>query len=1590
MSDCVTKYLDGNNEMSVAYYSNFHKGHDVALAAYLQDMVFYAAKHQVSDPASRKAAFDLMLKNGKPTIMPDESNGTYRLNGIEHNRTTEVSQEAGNVTFDEMTIAAEDYWKIKARAELLNSPIGADGLNAYGLTAAEVLKISTKPGLYLTSDKRYYNIPALKTWRAENMERSNKGKEPKDWLHTGKIREQFKYKRLYGNVIHHSSDVYITERNKITDDGAKPFTVEMQNNLMTLVMNETRQFISDGSNPPNPGDPSIEAADDMDGMKISDDAYKTHLRGVENWIQSLGEVYKIVPEMVVYNSDAKIAGRADVVVVGMDGRVHIYDYKTKAKDSIVDFVRAFDNMEGVFSGVSKSKAGMANIQTSIYRAMFESHGVEVSGATILRVIGNFNNSDPILGYTTLQDKAEANPTTYLKSEVVTLLQSRGYAHVEERIADVPPGTINSPGELVDVLFEGKLTRKIDVDKTVTAEMALHNRSYYYDAIAEKKVYYRTDNKSERESMFRAYMKEYASTDRERAVALSVIDFFNTGFEVMGNGKKASLKTRALSAMRGIHKDTHSVELVASIPGMSHAPTSLILARNLITGVASIIDVQTKDNIHLTASKGSIVNPQTSIFKNHLTDYQTQTRFGMKGFSAESDNLRLIRAGIVMAELAHAGHITKASTVSVSTVNGSRDGIQSSTTASMKQLESHIMATYSIAEDNLDNKPISKRYQEVKKSAATLAATTAEDVTESLIQTLAAGSSGLSERQQTHLADTLVNRRDLPQAEYIQELIKLQRIIAEGFPISGDNRESNLLELKNNPDYVAVCKVILSTLGYAIESSSFSLDSSWENTIRSLSKYDNENLVKVVGEVDSANRDVSYAGKRRMKIHNNAAQKVKKDNFSESKSNPFANCYVNQASINRTAEGDAMHTESLMILKDPKDSSLTESESAFITMFNQEVREMHTKNMSDRELEEYDLDEGASWDKGQVPIMNLTSGSRTRESEGVFNKIKSAYKTLVDRSTKMMLDTLDDVNLLIESRFKGQVTTSPGVKAGLLGLEVNGSPKEGGARVVETNLEIILGNMTIDDIRVERLAQTAGIMDALSVMATIAGFEDGKDTKAFSAAINSITNLGVKKKYKEEKYAGIVDRGKGASSKATFALSITHWFMELATSISATTGSVVNETMAGKNKRYSGTNLLWAEGFIDANAVKTRFAGGNTTNMVNAIADAFHTNEGEYGALTADKQFATGSQDATDVGYIAMRHNMHHFRNTHFIAGLKHRGVMGAMSLDKDGNLAYDWKLDPRYSDIVRADGQVISNPTTDKEKSQYSLFIYQRAEQTIDGTIDKDGNPLMPINNKEVLSDLDNIKEILGGNGLTATATASESYLGRLALGYRGWVVPKKDMYWTPSGVKSALKGRTVMGEDGVTRFVDMSSEGIIQTVWNMGRDFIHFDQAVNLNSRKEIYTKLDMSQKENLRKLLAHAMVALTLGEAIKYILEMDEVKDSGVATAFGERFQMGIRDLNIMQVMYGASSGGWSPVFSSTVGKVTNLIGAVHGYAMEDAVYTNSNNSRLAKTVGAVNLLSVYYGGKFTEDKTNAVAASRKVAKDQKTTYVSPLTRE
>ena len=1501
MSKCKLVYLDKYGERSAAYYGNLHLGHSVAEKLYMESM----ASEALVNFHKTKMSINDMLAFSRSIDLPTEERNTYRLpNGKELGRMTEFLGKVTGKDFRDVEVAKKVARTQYAKSLLFKDP------EKYNTTEVELKKL--KGDFKDLRNIKLKDYPQAEkdadTWIADP---ANESAYDAKW---GKILSLWDHKREAGTDIHDLIERYILERNKLTPDSE---------GWMDLESAETN------------------ALGDMDYP----DDHRNLLKQIETFLMSVGSGRKITfePEVCLWDEELEIAGRIDLLAFDDEGRAYIFDYKTKETDTEFKFDQRFDHMPDPISELYANKETDGALQTSGYRLILERMGINVVESKILYIEADVIDEGDKYRYANFNHKKDVH-LRYYRSQLGKIFKKTVGKDINSQ-RKIEPGTFSTVNDIMEYISGDEAiehTSSIATKVSYRLNRVQTNkdgRDYFWNELDSKNEYYKSTSVVERKKQLTAYFTRMKDSDPVNKLSSGVIDFFNGGQELWNSGvtksKQSSVElSKAIQArtlLSGLNRDTHTLEKINNIYGFEDVGASMILAVEKATGEAKIINISSKKStsIELNDSSKNTKSHRT-IFGKFMSDRSIQTKYGIEGLSSTTSNLRLLNGGLIAMELKQQGIIKSVSAIVNGTVSGFETNSEIPQAISMRDILANVKILKDLSKKSgIQSSHYDKLFSDKKLNNPS---NWKNNTIDELYRLINGGLTDLRKGDANALSESITRFRGgkIRQEELVKELMANRKLLAESLVDKSGTTDDSSRSLSQHRDYVLLCRAIMEYVGIELEIGDYSKKLSWDKSYRTSSRIANQAVAQLDWQVKNDKQNLSRNFKEWNNEHKALVRELKSGNNGSNK-NLFNNMYLTDATLNRSKETDISKLHDLFKLKDPKDKSLSTAESKYIVFFNKAVKDGYMSITNKKEQAQ--IEDGTLWEEGSVPLLIKSGRSRIEEEKNIASRIKLILQNSVNKDMKNTEDTFDEISAFIASKYSNQLGVGK-IKEGrmnMLGLDAEGERKNNrDPKDMETNLEHILNNFKKESSRIVEFETTLGAYNAMNMIAYIDQnefFNSSKETREF---MDNYIKMVVLEEYKDEGKAGkTLDKVGSAVSKAAFSYSLSQPLLEGATNLFASTSAVLSQTMLGKQKRFSFKDWVKAGGKIIAD--RSKGFTPKDGSVAEAIVSTFGLYGSDAGALgTTEFQEARAKMTASKAGFYLNNLPFKMFRTQAFIAELNRKGITKSLSVDKVGNLTYDYTKDARFEGIFDHKGDVrtdlAGNQTLIEKKGFYDLLVKELGKE---GGLDENGKPTRPIFNAEAISMLDYSRSLFGSMDSDSRLQVQRHAIGRQLVKFKSWAASKKDNYWTKKDMTKTTGYSTWVKDEshpdgGYADFQQASMEGILNTLISLGKDFgsILKEEASDKGKWgdiKDVATSLDKKQKENLARLTSD-MILLAVLLSVMGALFDDEYWKKGEGLMVAKTLHNAAMDLNIVNIAGSMSSS--SPF--ATIGYAQRTLGA------------------------------------------------------------------
>lgn len=1502
---CKLIYLDKHGRKASAYYDNLHLGHSIAESIFIESM---AGDALVNFQVKKMSIHD-MLAFSRSISLPTETRNTYMLpNGKELGRMTEFLSEVTRAEFRELEVAMKVSVTQKAKFLLFSNP------ENYGTTESELKKLrgDYKDGRNIKLKDFPQALADAEAWAANpnNEEEFKKSYE--------KVLSLWKHKREAGTDIHDLIERYVLERNKLIPDKEGWIDVEVaENNAL--------------------GD-----------MPYADDHRKL-LKQIEKFLHGVGNGrdIKFEPEVVLWDEELELAGRIDLLAYDGEGRVWVFDYKTKETDTDWKFDQEGFAMPDPISELHANKETDGALQTSGYRLILERMGIQVVESKILYIEADVVDDGDKYRYTNFNHKKDVILKYYRSQLGKVFMKTKGKDINYTR--KIEPGTMGNVNDIMEYIAgEKSLMSGGSIESRVTRELnkvhtSKEGKDFFFNTLKNRNEFYKSKSIEDRKAQLREYFKALEDSDPIDKLADSFINFFNKDQKLWNTGVSESKQSdrdlsraiQARSVLSGITKETHTLEKVNSIYGFNEIPSNVFLAVSRTTGEAKII------TIGVAKSKGILLNEDPKNYNSHnnfmgkfMSNKSINSNYDIDGLPATTSSLRLISGGILAMELKKQGIIKSVSSIVNGTISGYEENTERPQSISMRDILSNVKVLKDVAEKS---NMLSSYYKDLFNDRDLNDPLKWKNNTiDELFTLINNGLTGLKAPDAEELSNSIRRFRGkmIRQEDMVKDLIQKRKLLALSLVKVGGTREDTSRILSQHRDYVLLTRAILEYIGIELEIGDMSKKLSWDKNARTLSRVAN----KAIAQLDWQLKNDRLNLTRTFKNWNNEHKKLiraLKDAHVGPLNTLFNDMYLTDATLNRTPETDVNKLYDLFKLKDPSDKSLNVAQANYIRFFNKSVKEGYISITDGKSRK--GIEDGITWTEGDIPLMSKSGRTQIEEEKNLLSKIKLILKDGVNRDVKNTEETFDAISTHISSRFVSQLRDS-GVSHGIadnrllaMQLDANGDRMHGvEPKELETHLEHILNNFMKDAHRIVEFDTTVGAYNSLNMISYIEQNEFFNSTEEIRDFMDNYIKMFMLDEYKDEGKTGKnLDKAGSLVSKAAFGFSMSQPILEGATNLFASTSAILSQVIMGSQKRFNIKD--WAEAGARIIADRSQGKTPKDGKVAEAIVDTWSLYGGDFNALgSTEFQEARKKLTLSKAGFYLNNLPFKMFRTQLFIAEFNHLGIMKALSVDENNNLTYDATKDKRFEGIFDAKGNVKEVLTDDvliKKRSLYNLLVKELGKE---GGLDENGKPLRPIFNAEAISMLDYSRSLLGSMDKDSHVMWQHYAVGRQLIKFKSWGAAKISNYWT-SREMSKTVGYSVWVKDdshpdgGYHDFQKASMEGIMQTLGILTRDITlalkNGSEDGRLSSVKEVFTGLERRQKENLSRLTSD-LIVLAILVGLKAAFFDDEYWKKGEGKLVAKTLHNAAMDLNILQI---ASSMSSSSPFA-TIGYLQRTAGALY----------------------------------------------------------------
>lgn len=1309
---CKLVYLDSDGNKSKAYYDNLKYGQDKAIKAYLDQMNL-----ELNTKFQKVFNFDNIENQLKSIVVDDFKYQAEREKGEMVSGTTltkslsndfdgkKVSQELAIKAIAKQRIMAD--WQTKYRPTDENPNPRYIIRNAQ---AAEDLKFENSKELvkeYVDAITEEFNTKGLQD-SDEAIFFENYSKQLEDFW--GTLTEK-------GTDVHKIMEDYVAYRNEYYTDE----TSQTTSSIISKFLNDLYEG--------KITDPDLrQAASRMKQVEASN-----LLKQLEKDVlgRFKGKRIKLMPELSMVSQELGMSGQIDLLVIDEDGNAYIYDYKTKSPGKLKYFSTGNKMMKGEAAILEDSKLNHAALQTTGYRAILGSVGINVMEANVIYIEAEMGTAED-------QKDEVKNPTIL---DVIPLSNHRDVVgrHMKKtKGVDIYPvhKSIHEEGrlnDLNDIFTEltNKDRKELDDADAVYQETDIENKandlellSYFNQVLQEDVEFLEPKNVESRRKQLKAYYEELNKQDLVARNVESLIGWFNGGKD---NTKfRGNLAYNAEAILSGYDKNNYTIERINSKYGFESAPSSMILLRHKQTGAGTILNLTNRDNsdvkllgvksnkesqrynelkaklknnditqeevqelsaLELQLSQSS-KNERNHIFAKYRKAAHIESIYNTTPFLSTNHNYRLLEAGIIAKELANSGVINSVDKITVAkfTKSSKLDVNKDFHEKILSDIEPQLNILGVLTGEKLNSyyRPILNKSNKIK----------ATNHLEALIQDIENWTFLKSNDQAARFKESIVHARSL----------KDLNVLAEHLYELAERANNYYTDTKNPNEYQqAIARTILEIENLQANTESLikgiGMDKDFRLDINSSNPY--------IKRMAQLRRDAELH--MRDDLHDfNIELKEKVDKLEElyqskgiagysgkiDKYLIFRNLF--KVDPNEDLKQGQFKAEDLYVLKDPSDSSLKKEEKDFIEFFNKTIESFYAYTLTKQEQE--DLKKNLV--KGFVPIMPASKENRLAREQSTGKRFKEEVLKGFSGSSKAMADenSRDSIryNIKLSTKFNEAVQGSKSSyyknkKYKTLGTNVRGEVINTNPYPQETNLEYILKSFATAQVRTKAYTRVVSFYNSAMLLSRI-DKENKAGVQNFQGYASNLMELLVLNQVQAEEHPGlakVLDTAGNVMTTTSMGLSPVQVLRETFTNAFQAHSNLMAQMMMRKeDRRYDIKSFTKAVKLVTA----SRFSMNKEEKLAYQLNKLWgvHGEDIESG-LTADKLISR-------MEYIGKRSRLFTAANVPLevlkqatvIAHLIYSGDWDAYSLNDKGRPVYDETKDKRFKGIFNIDGSLKS------------------------------------------------------------------------------------------------------------------------------------------------------------------------------------------------------------------------------------------------------------------------------------------------------------
>lgn len=1329
-----------------------------------------------------------------------------------------------------------------------------------------------------------------------------------------------------------------------------------------------------------------------DLLKLLSTTLKTHVFG------SLKGPLTLMPEVKLSSASLGVAGTIDLLVIDGNGKAHIFDYKTKeiGKQKNWDYNSPV-RLTKELGGYNENAMMKASIQTSMYKLMLLEMGIEVGPANVFYI------ESIVKGRDKAAKLSDTNKMRYKPEEITkkSLIDVSAELVTHFGKTRTMPDIFKAKNDATDIMgFITTISGGVHLDRVSNVKKA--SETIYNAAIREThrttdpnvaKVLQMLGHKTKKGGLVvklwggSSHTIDPSITDRGDIIK-EIERLIVERHDIKAVEAKLEQQFYDPTTRSRSKQDQTIAGMLAGMNGSNAEYIKMSSRLNLgldFSGFGMVKDKVTDEHRLLILNHENVNNlpfgqKHHNIFGNYITNNIAKAKHPTIKWSNTNYNMRLVKAGLMMAKMRQQDPDFKISMVIAN--DSFRNG---KTVPRLIDVSTILYVTKAMIELAVESDPSSvpDSISEMLKDEKLFESKTyipnpinalGEFLSASLLDpfdhTDIFKGKGKGVERATLVRDAIDNLNGRQDYEELLDRLHDFRITLENRLQTEDSKIAD-------PLWTLTDQVIMHIMGFNHTVSPFNT-TFVQNFLVTTSKASNTYSAAFNRKIEKSSRNVREDFNLYKTEHNKLIQKLADSrNVNLSVLGPSAlktsmkeiykNLYINDNKDRKTA----------FILKSPNHSTLNGAEKEYIRYLQKKFQEFSNLSSFRR----------VNIPDGWVPLMPKSRAGQEIDRTALDQAHDQVKLYNLDSNFHEESENTLDSTFSVENRFKGQLpgkgdTIDIGftdARRRILGVDETGeeyaNSKDRPLSKIEDNLENILDVFAIASFDAHYYRDVTSFGRALFY--NVKRFEKTSGL-AYSQLIETLTLIQKRVINHQEsdqsnKALKVLNK---FTTNAAIAGTVNQFLLEAFTNPMVTSANYLGDKIYGS--MFSGTREFSLKSYSAASAI--------VWNPMHKHHDMVLELDKLYGITSSDTRALKDMMNMLEKNSIwQTKHLMYMnkqmmevWQKITLVAFMIEQGSFYAHSLDGDGNLVYDETKDKRFFDST------VSKEAQLEKKKQYDAVKEEMAQHRNGLTGDNtDEFSKRKLKKAWTTFDSNYIKEMIvelyssmdESSKSLAMYYTHMSFLSKM----RSWIFAKIPRYFqkpmTAEQNQSASRLQRVVDPDAPDGFryeyKGIATEGILYTVQSMSRQLAEY--------KLQLYKKgsLEEHQKKNLSKLLADLFIfsAMSAGAAGLFAaLFDDDDEKSELAKLAYQRWMMATGDVFLLKSLIDMTTGNSSMFISVSVGMrlvsaITNA-SVVSGQALIDPEVTvddalKATNNVLRNSAGFYRTLEMGYDAATTVDE-------------------------